>query len=387
MKNPIAPSVADAGEGDLGLGNEPLVPDLLSAIPDPVIISDANGRILFVNPAVQKIFGYTPKQLIGQKVEVLVPQKARTRHAALRAAYAAEPKFRSMGDGMDLRAVRADGTEFPVAISLGFTEWQGRQIVIATVQDLTERKKRADRMKNQFVATVSHELRTPVTSIMGSLALVTSGAAGALPDRAALLLKTASASCRRLVRLINDILDLEKAESGKMVFDLEPVDVRTLIKQEIEANQSFAEQYGVRLRLDRASVHAMVHADPDRLSQVVTNLLSNAIKFSPRGAEVAVTIEKLDANVRISVRDHGPGIPDELKDHIFEKFVQVDADGHHNRGTGLGLSIVKQIVERLGGEVGFERAPGGGTNFYVTLPQWEQDTQTAKGQQMAVDGR
>jgi signal transduction histidine kinase len=234
----------------------------------------------------------------------------------------------------------------------------------------TERK-RLERLKEEFVSTVSHELRTPLTSISGSLRLLTSNAAGNLPRPMARLLAIAHSNSQRLVRLVNDILDIEKMEAGRVVFNFRRADVRSVVKQAIDANQGFAEDYGVRIRLKDGSIAADVRADPDRLLQVVTNLLSNAVKFSPTDGEVVVAIEKEPDVVRITVRDHGPGIPIDFKPFIFDKFAQADAGNDRKKGgTGLGLSIAKQIVDRLGGEVGFADAPGGGTIFHVQLPCW-----------------
>jgi signal transduction histidine kinase len=233
-------------------------------------------------------------------------------------------------------------------------------------------RKRLERLKDEFIATVSHELRTPLTSICASLGLLMGKAAGNLPDPAARLLAIAHTNSQRLVRLINDILDIEKMDSGQVVFNLGRVEVRTLVQQTVEANRELAQGYGVRIRLDDACVVGEVRADPDRLAQVVTNLLSNAIKFSPANDEVVIAVEKGTDLVRISVRDHGPGISVDFKPHIFERFAQADASNARQKGgTGLGLSIVKQIVDRLGGEVGFADAPGGGTIFQVTLPCWD----------------
>jgi DNA-binding response OmpR family regulator/anti-sigma regulatory factor (Ser/Thr protein kinase) len=174
------------------------------------------------------------------------------------------------------------------------------------------------------------------------------------------------------VRLVGDILDIEKMESGQVSFKLARVELRPLVEQAIEANRGFAEAYGVRIRLEDAAAVGDVRADPDRLAQVVTNLLSNAIKFSPRDNEVVVSIEKRADVFRLSVRDHGLGIPVDFKSSVFEKFAQADAtDARQKGGTGLGLSIVKQIVDRLGGGVGFADALGGGTVFHVTLPSWD----------------
>jgi signal transduction histidine kinase len=234
-------------------------------------------------------------------------------------------------------------------------------------------RKRLDRLKDEFVSTVSHELRTPLTSIFASLGLLIGQAGGNLPDPMGRLLAIAHKNSERLVRIINDILDIEKMQSGRAVFNFGRVDVRSLVEQAIEGNRALAEGYGVRIRLEGAQAVSDVRADPDRLTQVVTNLLSNALKFSSVQDEVVVSIEQAVNAVRISVRDHGVGISVDFKPHIFERFAQADATNTRQKGgTGLGLSIVKQIVDRLGGETGFTDAPGGGTVFHVELPCWGQ---------------
>jgi signal transduction histidine kinase len=240
----------------------------------------------------------------------------------------------------------------------------------------TERK-RLERLKDEFVSTVSHELRTPLTSIAGSLGLLTGNAPGMSSGPAARLLAIAHSNSQRLVRLVNDILDIEKLESGHVVFDFKPVEIGSLVEQTIETIRGFAEGHHVRIRFEATLAVEDVRADADRLAQVVTNLLSNAIKFSLPGGEVVVAVANREATdlVRISVRDHGPGISVDFRPRIFERFAQADATNARRKGgTGLGLSIVKQIVDRLGGEVGFDDAPGGGTVFYVELPIWRDIT-------------
>jgi signal transduction histidine kinase len=241
----------------------------------------------------------------------------------------------------------------------------------------TERK-RMERLKDEFVSSVSHELRTPLTSISGSLGLLIGKWSSQMPDGVGRLLEIAHSNSQRLVRLVNDILDIEKMESGQVVFNFVRVDARTLVEHVIDANRVFAENHGVRVRLEESSVVADVRADSDRLTQVMTNLLSNAIKFSPAGGEVVLAIEHDADTVRLSVRDHGPGIADDFKPRIFERFAQADAtDARQKAGTGLGLSIVKQIVDRLGGKVKFSDAIGGGTVFCVELLSWTHLTRIA----------
>jgi PAS domain S-box-containing protein len=239
--------------------------------------------------------------------------------------------------------------------------------LVEVARDITEGR-RQEQLKDEFIATVSHELRTPLTSIMGAIGLIVGHDAIVLPEKVTRMLTIALANCRRLVGIVNDILDIEKIESGKITFDSKPVEVRTLVDQAIQANQAMATQHGVCVRLDEASVECEVIADPDRLTQVITNLLSNAIKFSPPETDVTAGVERLADRACIKIRDHGPGIPEDYKERVFEKFVQVEATDNRRRGgTGLGLSIAKQIVSHLDGEISFEAAPGGGTIFKVLL--------------------
>src|SRR3984885_14970009 len=243
--------------------------------------------------------------------------------------------------------------------------------ILRALRYATERK-RLERLKDEFVSTVSHELRTPLTSISGSLGLLMGNAAGNLPRPMERLLAIAYNNCQRLVRLVSDILDIEKMEAGRIGFNFSRVAVRSLVAQAIEANRGFAESYGVRVQFDEAGTAADVRAEQDQLLQGIPNLLYNAIKFSPAADEVSVAVEKGLDMVRLTVRDHGPGIPVDFKPLIFEKFAKADAGDARQKGvTGLGLSIVKQIVDRLGGEVGFADADGGGTIFYVQLRCWD----------------
>jgi PAS domain S-box-containing protein len=333
-----------------------------------IITLNESGSIETLNPAAERMFGVTADEVsrrdIGRLVDLGGPSDVGS-GTQLRRMAADEDDVR------ELEGHRSDKTVFPVNFEIADMPIGERRMFVVFVRDITTRK-RHERMKDEFVATVSHELRTPMTSIAGSLGLLAGGAAGPLPDPAKRLLAIAQSNSQRLVRLINDILDIEKIESGKVVFALEPIELKALAEQAIEANKGFAENFGVTVRLDPASQEATVRVDPDRMTQVVINLLSNAVKFSPRGGEVVVGIENEGTTTRITVRDHGTGIPEEYRDRVFEKFVQVDAtDARQKGGTGLGLSIVKQIVLRLGGEVGVDPALGGGSIFHVELPCWD----------------
>jgi len=231
---------------------------------------------------------------------------------------------------------------------------------------------------DEFVATVSHELRTPLTSIAASLGLLAGGTGGALPAPALRLITIAHVNTQRLVRLVNDILDIGKIDSGNMTFHLAPVDLRATAADAIEASRALAQTHGTSIRLDAGPASCMVRADADRLTQVVANLFSNAIKFSPVAGEVTVTVGRHAGMGRIAVHDLGPGIPEEFKPRIFEKFTQADnSDTRQKGGTGLGLNIVQKIVSQHGGNIGFDAAPGGGTIFTVDIPLWSEAVKAA----------
>lgn len=342
----------------------------VEACPNGMLMFDDDGKMVMVNAEVEQQFGYRREELIGRQVDMLVPARLRGPEGSQHEAFNGRPETRRIGTAQDLFGLRKDGAEFSIEVGLTPIRTGDGLLLLAVIVDVSERK-RVERLKDEFVATVSHELRTPMTSIAGSLGLLVGQWGGALPESAARLLAIAHTNSQRLVRLINDILDIEKFESGRAAFDMGRISVLPLIEQLIEGTRGFAEGYGVHVRLDVASTDGEVNADSDRLSQVITNLLSNAIKFSPLNDEVVVSVETLGEIVRISVRDHGPGIPNEFKPHIFEKFAQADATNSRRKGgTGLGLSIAKQIAERMMGQVCFEDAPGGGAIFTLDLPVW-----------------
>jgi PAS domain S-box-containing protein len=343
----------------------------VEACPIGMVMIDSDGKLVMINSEIENQFGYAREELIGQPVDILVPERLRAQHAPHRHHFTPSPEARRMGGGRELFGLRRDGTEFPVEVGLNPINSGGHLFVLGVIVDIS-RRKCLERVKDEFVSTVSHELRTPLTSISGSLGLLVGRWTEQLPPSAARLLTIAHKNCQRLVRLVNDILDIEKIESGRVVLNCVRIDLLQVAERAIEDNRGFADGYGVKVRLDDASIGAEVSADPDRLVQVITNLLSNAIKFSPAGDEVLVAVGKNGDACRISVRDHGAGIPEDFKPHLFEKFAQADGTNSRQKGgTGLGLSIVKQIVERFGGQIGFDDASGGGTVFYVELPPWD----------------
>jgi PAS domain S-box-containing protein len=238
-----------------------------------------------------------------------------------------------------------------------------------TITDVTERKE-IERAKSEFVSTVSHELRTPLTSIKGSLGLIKSGVIGDLPGKLQSMLDIAYNNSDRLVLLINDILDMEKIEAGKMDFHMKPVEMQSLVDEAIEANRGYGDEHGVSFVRSGKSEQMLAMADKDRLMQVLANLMSNAAKFSPEGEKVVLSISRQAGDIRIEVEDKGPGIPEEFRTKIFEKFSQADSsDTRKIGGTGLGLSITRAIVEKHNGTLDFETETGKGSTFFISLPE------------------
>jgi PAS domain S-box-containing protein len=250
---------------------------------------------------------------------------------------------------------------------------QGRALrVTGTNADITERKA-VERMKSEFVANVSHELRTPLTAIIGSLGVIQSDMLDEVPQHVKVFLDMAAQNSERLASLINDILDTEKIESGLISFQFQPVPVNSFLQHAIDLNRAYAEHMKVRFELVQPVPDANLRADSSRLMQVLTNLLANAAKFSPAGASVAISARQIDDKIRVSVSDCGPGVPEEFRDRIFQKFAQADAsDTRRKGGSGLGLNISKAIVEKMGGSIGYDSVAGQGATFYFELPQWRE---------------
>jgi signal transduction histidine kinase len=238
----------------------------------------------------------------------------------------------------------------------------------STTAQISEHE-RIEAMKDDFIAMVSHELRTPLTSIHVSLALIVMLMGEELSPRARELTDIACRNSQRLVRLIDSVLDIAKIEAGKLEFEFRQVDLVPLLEQAIKANESYGSQFGVRFRLETELSDVRVNVDPDRLIQVMTNLLSNAAKFSTPDEVVTVRVERRSRELRVAIHDHGPGISEELRGRIFQKFARAGApDVRDPGGSGLGLSISKSIIEAMGGRIGFESAPNRGSTFYFDLP-------------------
>ncbi len=337
---------------------------IFASTTDAIMILDPRGRIEAANAATTRMLGYAPADLMGRDASTLLDvadgEGSFHDRVGLADGRLTHPNW------LDRTVCHRDGHSVPVDIALGLMPLPGELHIVAAIRDISERKA-LERMKDEFVATVSHELRTPLTSVVGSLGLLRAGSVGALPAPAYRLVEIAENNSRRLIRLINDILDIEKIGSGRMHFERQPINLVKTLERAIEDSRGLAEANAVRIELAAPKCRAMVRGDEDRLLQVVGNLLSNAIRFSPEDECVRVALTSNNGQAIVSVEDEGPGIPPEFQGRIFERFSQAPGAGPRN-GTGLGLAISREIIIAHDGRIWFGKAERGGARFSFSLP-------------------
>jgi PAS domain S-box-containing protein len=343
---------------------------LLEAAPDPMVVIDGHGLIVLVNAQTERVFGYARSELLGQAVEVLVPANLHGVHEKHRADYAVDPHVRAMGSGLDLRARRKDGSEFPVEISLAPLDTDEGRFVSAAVRDISERlrsQKDADRLKDEFFATVSHELRTPLTSMLGYCELMAD--LEELSPQGQRFLQVITRSAERELRLVDDLLTLAAIEDSGLSIRPVMLDLEPVVRDAVESARLRAEEADIDLSLEIPGFPVQVCVDRDRVGQAIDNLLSNAIKFTPPGGQVRVRLRTHAERAQVEVDDSGDGIHESEVDRIFERLYRSgSAVARQIPGAGLGLTIALAIAQAHDGTIGLVRTDGDGTTFRLELP-------------------
>ena len=367
--------------------------ELIEHAPDAILQVDTAGKVIVANSTAESMLGYTREELLGCCVDRLVPEASRAEHPGYRKAFAEAGIARPMGQGLDLYALRKDGTQIPVEISLSPVRTDRGIYITAAIRDVTDRKQaeaqvrmlqqgymqelearkqeaeRLNRLKSDFLASASHELRTPLHTIIGFSELLAEESAGALNEEQKRFLNHIQRDSEHLLALINDLLDFSRIEAGGLNLHTETLPLQNAISEVVNAIQPHAKAKGITLLIEtNANVH--VSADQLRLRQVLYNLLNNAVKFTPAGGTVSVNVspEINDRSICVTVSDTGIGIAKAELAHIFEKFYQIGLTAEGAReGTGLGLAICKQLIEMHGGRIWADSQPGQGSQFHFTL--------------------
>ena len=338
---------------------------------DGIITMDERGGLESMNAAAERIFGYTAAEVAGRHFRMLLPESERDEYEGYVEGYAVSGKQRMLGFGLEIAGLRRNGSVFPMELAVSGIVLSRKHMLIGIVRDMTERK-RMELMKSRFISAVSHELRTPLTALVGSLGLLAEGVGGELSERGKSLLDIARNNTARLTRLVGDVVDLDDVQRGTLSLDLRHVNLADLASRAVEEARSLAATSGVALTGGSGLDTAPVYADSTRIIHVIDHLIANAVRFSPHEGMVEVAVEEAGGDFRVVVTDHGPGIPDNVRDRLFHVFSPLVEDSGSSLpgGAGLGLGVARAIVEAHGGSIGFDAGSGSATRFYFDLPQW-----------------
>ncbi len=360
--------------------------ELLDSVPDAIVVVNGIGRVVLINRQAETMFGHRQRDLVGEALNLLLPERFRATHGQHRERYMARPHTRPMGPGLELYGLRKNGEEFPVEISLSPLRTDVGLFGMSAIRDISERRRveraleeknveleRANRAKDRFLATMSHELRTPLNAIIGFTGILLMRLPGPLTADQEKQLGMVESSGKHLLSLINDLLDLAKIESGNVRVDMVDVDCGELVDEVATSLRPSASAKGLELQVEMPPGVTLVRADRRALRQILLNLAGNAIKFSERGwvrmfAERVATAD--GTSVWLGVADSGVGLTEAEQAQLFQAFVQVGGASQRARveGTGLGLYLCRKLAELHGSRIELQSEPGVGSRFWLSLP-------------------
>lgn len=349
--------------------------NILESAPDAMVIIDHYGKITVVNEQAERMFGYTREEMLGEEIELLLPDEVRTKHISHRAAFARDPHIRPMGTGMDLSGKRKDGTMFPVEISLSPVTSATGTFVSSVIRDVSARKQlekalitareeaeRANKANSAFLAAASHDLRQPVQA----LSLLTGALRRTAKDALVLeMVESQQHSLTAMTNLLNSLLDISRLDAGAVEPEFEEFPIQRLVDR---LSAEFSRQaMQKQLRFNSCKCSTIVRSDPNMLSEIIQNLVSNAIQYTGRGS-VSLSCDERDGRLKLGITDTGIGIEGDQLEKIFQEFHQIKTPGQEKEGFGLGLAIVKRMGDLLDHEISVESVPGKGSTFSVSMP-------------------
>jgi len=342
---------------------------VFASVLDSMVTIDKHGIITNFNPAAEKMFGYSLDEVLGKNVKILMPEPYHKEHDGYIKSYMETGEAKIIGTTRKVIGKNKSGEQFPIELSVSEVKHHHTIEFVGVVRDITHRMM-VEKMKSEFISTVSHEMRTPLTSIRGSLGLIAGGAMGEVDIEIKKLIDISIKNTNRMIKMINEILDIDRIDSGNMLFHFSNVSLKSIVLDSINNIRGVADDRSIDIDFRCLHESCSIRADEGRMIQVVVNLLSNAIKFSGPGSTVNIVLDCSDDSCTLSIKDTGIGISSKDKESIFDKFTQVDSsDTRDVGGSGLGLSIVKSIISAHQGTITLESQPGKGSTFIVQLPR------------------